>query len=453
MKKLVIFHFGKRIVRFLTCAVALIMLMQTSCNKHFPPTLPTYVPKGDPWFSRNIYFPDHTDSTGRAAIVAACCDSISAYLQRILPGTSTRCIVSYCPCDSSLINLDVSIVGLSGQTVPPPPPTTPKPGPTGDYTYMNNINLEIPEATDTAFHYFDYDSTIKIPVNGTTESDSRVIAIIDTGLDTTRFTSRIGSLIWGLPGTGTIFSVIPNESYFVLNDPNHVQHGTAVTGIVLNQIPDTKPKIMSIRAFDARGGGSIYTVSCALSYAIKNHVNLINASWGYFGDVDSVLFKYISKASENGIPIIAAAGNTRGHHNPTSVCPTSENTTNDLSLPGRQLFYPGCFSTQFSNMVTVTTLASAGGELQLPCFYQNYSNVFVNVGVLTKTGRQCCTFPHPSATDRLMEGSSFATPVVTGRMLNLIQASPGNTPRSIIDQVSEKTTGTKYTLNGSFIRF
>ena len=141
---------------------------------------------------------------------------------------------------------------------------------------------------------------------------------------------------------------------------------------------------MILRALDSSNTGSIYSVSCALSYAIQKNVTLINLSLGYYGDVDSILHHYIALCANPAHPIrvFAAAGNTPGDHN-SALC--NHNSHNQLS--DSMKFYPACFSKEFDNITSVTQISKADSS----CFYQNFSDEYITLGIYDSI--YCCETP------------------------------------------------------------
>ncbi len=389
------------------------------------------------WINWNLLFtPTATGTT--ASVVQSFENYLTAYVNAINPTVTLTFQVSHCPCDPQLTNIDATLVSGSGYTVPAPP-TKPNPKPSGDYILSNNLTMVIPDFNDTANHIdlanLYTDTTVFAPSPG---SASQLLAFIDTGLDTLTFKLAFPKTIWGgnllwtspvIPGatvTPTIFDVLPGESTSALMDDNKVKHGTAATGIALSQIhqlnPSGVPRIMSIRAFDGSESGSIYTTGCAMNCAIENKANYINASWGYYGEEDSVLKYYVSKASNHSIRVIAAAGNTPGSHDPNLVCGGIVNPQNNLGrLKGTDsLFYPACFAPEMTNLVSVTQLNANPlmASQILPCYYQNYSPDFITVGALENPASTvpCCSFRVPFLKSNI-EGSSFATPVITAVLM------------------------------------
>ncbi len=251
-----------------------------------------------------------------------------------------------------------------------------------------------------------------------------------------------------LEDTSMLFLNEPNGSVV---DDNEVKHGTAATFIAINQIKkqilsNQLPKIMSIRAFDKDEKGSIYTVSCALSYAIQHNADYINASWGYFGGQDPVLKRYIYMADSASIRVIAAAGNSPIVHNSSKICPVTSNDLNNLDrLESRDsLFYPACYALEFPNVVSVTQLNGIGKPVY-PCYYQNFSSKYITVGAADNSPADpCCIFQIPFLKSSI-EGSSFATPAVTGILMPQITKKSQNI-KSFIESKYAPSSGTGSTV-------
>ena len=409
----------------------------------------------------NIFFGTTTDGTARANLKQGIEDSVRAWLYAHGLNQNDDVIFkwSYCPCDTLLANVNITIVGISTGSVPPPP-TKPPVGPSGDYAVNNNLNIEIPEA-DSLYHQNNSDTgKVIIPgVGSNPQPNNQVLAVIDTGIDTLKFGNLIGSLLWKDPSGNTLFNFLKPDGIDNLSDSNGVKHGTSVTAIALKEIRShSMPRIMELKAFDKNGKGTIYSVSCALSYAIKNHVTLINTSWGYYGDaVDSVLEYYVKRASDMSIPVITAAGNQK--EPPSHSPPYCDNTVpeqNRLSLSHQ--FFPASLSPNYPNLISVTGLSQGNLPNQLlPCKYQNFCDTIVTVGVFNKPRQQqqvCCQYSIEFLAAPI-EGTSFATPVVSGRYLfNLQTAGPGtvtNAKQFLDGFVNPAPSQPFYTTGGRYI--
>jgi hypothetical protein len=421
------------------------------------------------WINWNLLFASNADTSG---IIEGFEKYLTHWVDSINPAARLTFKFHHCPCDTLLTNMDATLLYGSGNSVPPPP-TQPNPGPTGDYTLGNNFNMYIPayldsNRLDAVILYPNLTKIVKGPSSG---QYNKTLAVIDTGLDTLLFKKAFpntvwgGDLLWQKTKEPTIFDVVVGEPTRILMDNGKVKHGTAAIGVVLSQMSSFKsgriPQIMSIRAFDDSEKGSIYTVSCAMSYAIQNNADFINASWGYFGPEDPVLKSYLVKASRRSIRIIAAAGNTPGHHDRIKLCSTAGNMQNSLDRLKRldSLFYPACFAPVIPNLVSVTQLhlnippPPAKQEI-IPCYYQNYSSDYITVGAKEDLTSKsvCCAFKIPFLLNPI-EGSSFATPVVTGILMSRLTDKNLNIKTYILNNNDNRTGTTTFTNEGDYYHY
>ncbi|MFJ7661616.1 S8 family peptidase [Lysinibacillus sp. NPDC097162] len=91
-------------------------------------------------------------------------------------------------------------------------------------------------------------------------------------------------------------------------------HGTPVAGIIIGEgdAPiGRKLKIYDIKLLDEKGNGSIEDLIEAINWCIDKKVDFMNISFG-FQTPNAELESIIEKAIEQGITIVAAAGNTYG---------------------------------------------------------------------------------------------------------------------------------------------
>jgi hypothetical protein len=364
--------------------------------------------------SWNILFGPGSTSSSRSHRI----DHIAAYITNAvkqynnLNGTNfqPRFNVYCCPCDTLLCNFNFLILNGSGGSLNPPP-KPPGGGGSGDLIAKNNslaYNMPDPNAF--------VDSGIAVINLSKPLNRNKIIGIMDTGLDPSWFNPNMGKLIWqDIPGQPAIANFLPNAPDISNGfDDYSGKHGTAVTALVLSYLAkaNSYPRIMVLKVLDSQKRGTTFSVSCALSYSIQKHVTLVNASLGYYGKPDPILKSYVAKAKE--ITILAAAGNTPDPHN-GDLC--ARGTINHLRYPGK-LFYPACFSKGSSNVIAVTTVRS----LYSDCAFQNYSSVYVSIGVLNNSS-SCCKYSVPFL-QADYEGTSFATPVITGMMMTQMINSP-----------------------------
>ena len=372
----------------------------------------------------------------------------------------------YCPCDSLLINLSVTILDESGGSKVPPSPAgslTPSGGSEFLASIQYNTDLYIPEIENKRRPFLD---TIHLlnDYTGTQEPNPRLkeirVAFIDTGIDSL-FAKATGIGRFLIPRSSlSLSNFLPFEDpHDNRDDDMGMKHGSMVTAAFVQRWNGNifNMKLMELKALDSHGSGTSFSASCALSYAIQQKVDLINASWGYYGAVDSILLHYIGLCNARSIPVVAAAGNVKGPHVPNMVDWHEADYPNQagLLLEGSgsdtpNLFYPACMSKDMPYVITVTGVNKDVTSGPLPCYYQNYSPEFVSIGVMNL--HTCCTFTMGSTA---VEGSSFEAPVVSYDAASALTMLNGPRPAKAIDLVGTVQTDlplAKYIQNGRFIR-
>jgi len=363
-----------------------------------------------------------------------------------------------CPCDPNLTNITANLIVIdsSGDTTmkPPPPPKTPTviQAPTTPNLPTSGSEGEADPVVQSI--------KIGVRIKGFPGAINKqgILAIMDTGLDTALFDPQIRGMIWQEPVPGnTLYNFLPGEDPKILLDDNSSKHGSAATAIALTQVTNQSPRIMVLKVLDAHGHGSVFSVSCGLAYARINNASVINASLGYYGKKDSVFSRYFTKNYDSTV-IVAAAGNDTSKHDAGKLCYHPVNPSNELKKD--HLFFPACFSDSTEDLISVTGLTGSKEDIW-PCYYQNYSDVFVTLGVL-KSDTGCCTMNVPFLTHPV-EGSSFVAPVVSGRIVNYIIQNGFKPTTKLYLQgigvanaapsvINETTPPVKYTVRGQYIK-
>jgi subtilisin family serine protease len=356
----------------------------------------------------------------------------------------------------------VPVLG-SGQAFQPPPTPPPPPGGSGnDIAYtasLNNpLNIDMPvKAGDP--NNPNAGPSKRLSLKPLPVDNSKILAIMDTGLDTSYFSQPMAEILWSDPNKPTLRNFTFNNPVLSLDyfeDDHPGKHGTGVTGIAINSLGQTPryPRIMVLKVLDNAETGTTFNVSCALSYAVQQHATLVNASLGYYnlkGDIDSVLLHYANLCNSNqadSIFVFSAAGNLPNPHT-GKFCSTPSSGNELVAANGiSRLFYPACFSDRLPNIISITGLL----DLTSSCFYQNYSSKYVSAGVLN-TIQNCCTFPIPSM-NLAFEGSSFSTPVASGQVMGcLLNTAIGSvrSARQCITSLTQTSASLKgATVNGTF---
>lgn len=130
------------------------------------------------------------------------------------------------------------------------------------------------------------------------EKEEIVVAVVDTGVSTTHpfLEGRIHD-----KSTKFIGSVDTYE------DDNG--HGSHVSGIIVDNTP-SNVKILALKALDKEGVGYDSNLAKAINYAVEQGADVINMSWGgYKYWVESSLVNAIKNAYNQGVILVAAAGN------------------------------------------------------------------------------------------------------------------------------------------------
>lgn len=154
------------------------------------------------------------------------------------------------------------------------------------------------------------------------------IAVLDTGIDPyyqhPQVTGgRAPLYLWENPTPND-----PNDPFcydddligwdFINNDNAPLDdhsHGTHVSSRIAEQLqrnaPDVNYRFMVLKMLDQAGVGTTFHASCAVAYAARNGADVINASWGFYGERDAILHKTFQYAQSQGVATMNSAGNFR----------------------------------------------------------------------------------------------------------------------------------------------
>ncbi|MEM1358540.1 MAG: S8 family serine peptidase [Bacteroidota bacterium] len=154
------------------------------------------------------------------------------------------------------------------------------------------------------------------------------IAILDTGIDPyfqhPQVTNGYAPLyLWENddPNATNDPFCLPNDLFgwdFINDDNSPVDdhsHGTHIASRIAQQLADNAPNVnyrfMSVKMLDHDGVGNTFTAACAVLYAAHHEVDVINASWGFYGEPDKILYDAFAFAEAQGVATMTSAGNFR----------------------------------------------------------------------------------------------------------------------------------------------
>ncbi|MEM6771369.1 MAG: S8 family serine peptidase [Bacteroidota bacterium] len=150
------------------------------------------------------------------------------------------------------------------------------------------------------------------------------IAVLDTGIDPYfQDPANTGGMeplyLWENPNARD--NCYPNDIFgwdFVNNDNAPVDdnsHGTHVASRIAQQLganaPDVNYQFMSLKMLDNNGVGNSFHAACAVLYAAENGADVINASWGFYGELDKTLKRAFRYAQQRRVATMTSAGNLR----------------------------------------------------------------------------------------------------------------------------------------------
>lgn len=273
--------------------------------------------------------------------------------------------------------------------------------------------------------------------SGHTGSNSVVVGIVDTGIQTTH--PELADNIWvnpfdapdGIDNDGNGYVDDVNGWDFVNNDNSVYDgltdgHGTHVAGIIGakggNGVGvagvDWNVSMISAKFMSATGGTTADAVK-AIDYLtdlkVRHGINLaaINTSWGS-DEYSQALQDAILRSAKSDILLVAAAGNDHINNDATPFYPASYSTLTPTANES---------AASYDSVISVTSIASDGGL----AYYSNTGPTSVDIAAPGSS--IISTVPNNSYA--IYSGTSMATPHVTGAIALYAATHPGTSAADI----------------------
>jgi hypothetical protein len=226
-------------------------------------------------------------------------------------------------------------------------------------------------------------------------------------------------------------------------------HGTRVAKFIIDQVQQyqkQKVNIIPVKIFDSTGHTSLYRILCGFVYAQKSGIQVINVSFGfYWHDLNNrppLLPEFVQTyLTDHKVILVAAAGN-RDTAEDNAVLKWNLVAAADLRNLDRHPVYPAALAGQpgFDNVIAVTTLYKPEEKVSPQ---QNFSSRIVDIGVngeyrydvnlplplpVEEFGFRDPLGPSASGQTHVISGSSYATPIVTGKIVAFYSELIGTGP-------------------------
>lgn len=212
-----------------------------------------------------------------------------------------------------------------------------------------------------------------------------------------------------LNGSTSQSAIVTELNQILACDPDF-GHGTAVAGLIHLVAPDAM--ILPIKAFGPGGTADAATLYASITYAIDQHVNVMNLSFSAT-EATGYLEQAIEEAVHDGIVVVAAAGNS---DTSAAVYPASDaGVIGAGALDGTQVGFPAAAYSNFN---------PGPGR-------------FVDVEVAAPGSQLFTTYPGGGQIWATVVGTSFSTPLVAGEAAALAQLqSDGAAARSLMESTA-----------------
>lgn len=257
----------------------------------------------------------------------------------------------------------------------------------------------------------------------TTGSPDTVVAVIDTGVDSTHEDLIDSKFVDG-------YNIITGKKISAYSNSDDNGHGTLVAGVI-GATSNNKQGIagatrdvtlMAVKALNSKGSGTASQISSAIVWATDNGADVINLSLGGIGFAhNNTLANAITYAFDKNVVIVAAAGN-------------------DVAITGGNLDVEPVFPICNDNGQNMVIGVSATDNRDLKPDFANYGKACVDVvapgkRILSTINRDPITRDLKPDSYAYASGTSLSVPFVTAQAALLRSLYPTATNRQIRDRI------------------
>lgn len=268
----------------------------------------------------------------------------------------------------------------------------------------------------------------KEPQNGDGKNGSFIVGIIDSGIDFGVIQKRTYQSSGATNEVMITPKIESSLNYNFMKNSKEVidsvkyKHGTNIARIIVKNTTSEKVRIVALKTFDQNKVGNLYDNLCAILYAIKHDMKVVNASWGASLKESTPAFdEVLRRAKAANMIVVCSAGNK--HENidlhpyfPACYADHSELGSHVLSVTSKKIV-PNYKSSSSDSISICQNWSLSGKKID----FAVRANSDCQHGIPEAFGGSTMSF---------QRGTSYAAPYVTANVIEYLLAHPGGFSKS-----------------------
>jgi Subtilase family len=250
------------------------------------------------------------------------------------------------------------------------------------------------------------------PQAGGGKSDSFLVGIIDSGINFGGNEKQSYGSSSYEPFISSKIESSLNYNFIRGNTEvtDSVNHGTKIARIIVKNTSSEKIKLVALKTFNKDKIGNLYDNLCAIIYAMKHNMKIVNTSWGVsLAEPLPVFDEVLRRAKAANVVVVCSAGN--------------EKIDIDLNP-----YYPACYADHVELGSHVITVSSKNETV---C--QNISSSGKKIDLTVKSDKDC-RHAIPDSMGNMGtvfdSGTSYSAPYVTAGVINYMLLNPSGFSKS-----------------------